>query len=385
MKFNPTQRFSATKRLTLISASANLSLALLKLLCGYLSHSQSLIADGFHSLSDILSDVLILTAAMIGKRIPDQEHPYGHQRFETIAAIILALLMFSAGGGIFYANLSRLVTGYATTIHTLPVIAVSLISIIVYTTLYMMNQRIGKRVHSNLLISNSYHNRSDAYTSSIVMFAAIGTLLHLPHLDMLAAIIISILIIKMGCQIFWNGLQELLDAGVDEATLQNMLACIKNVPGVTAIHQLRTRLHSGAIFADVHVIVAPFLSVSEGHHIGEQVHFKLMRAFPKIIDVIVHIDPEDDEKNRPCLHLPSRKEILKRFDAVAEQLPCYNQIQKIDIHYYDGQIYLTIVLPYSVVTRIENAALITEKYQDIQSHFPEITKVNILFAAAESL
>lgn len=379
MKSNYSIRYQTTRRLTLLSASANLFLAIFKLIVGFFSHSQALIADGFHSLSDILSDGLVLMAASMGKQIPDKEHPYGHQRIETIAAISLALLMFATGGTILYTNIRHLWLGDYPSLHSLPVIFTALLSIMIYCSLFYLNYQAGKRLHSNLLISNSYHNRSDAYTSGIVMLSGIGALLHIHHIDVIGAIIISILIIKMGSSIFWNGLQELIDAGVDEDTLQKMLACTQQVPGVTSIHQFRTRLHGGTIFVDVHVIVDPFISVSEGHHISERVHLKLMQTFPKVLDVVVHIDPEDDEKNRPCLHLPSREQFLQQFNQIAKDFPYYSQIQKIYIHYYDGQIYLEIILPY--IKDQNQLPSISQQYQNIQSKIKDVANIKVYFCS----
>ena len=373
------KRYLTTKKLTIISASINTTLAFTKILVGYFSHSEALMTDGIHSFSDLINDALVLFTARWGGQSADKEHPYGHQRIETIGAILLAVLMLSVGISIGYRNLNHVFIAKSTSPHTIPVIIISLISIIIYELLARYNRRIGEEIHSNLLISNSYHNRSDAYTSLIVVFSAIGTAIGNQYFDAFGAIIIAAFIIKMGTTILWHNLQELIDAGVDEKTYQEIHQFIGKISGVVSVHQLRTRMHSGNILVDAHIIVSPFISVSEGHHIGETVHLELIRKFSKITDVTIHVDPEDDEKFRPCIDLPTRSDLLEKLKANCEDLPGYKEIKTINIHYLDGRVYLEIVFPFEVFDK-NDPKLLTQQYQTLKKNNNKIAEISLIFS-----
>lgn len=339
------QRYETAKRVTIVNGTTNTVLAFFKIIVGYLGHSHALLADGIHSLSDLISDALVLIAAKIGGKMPDADHPYGHQRVETLAAMIIAILLLVVGGSIIYETYRHIARSELATIHGAPVIIAACISIGLKEWLYRYTLAMGQKVHSNLLITNAYHNRSDVWVSALVLISAIGSLFGIPYADNISAGIIALLIIKSGVQLFLRGVFELIDTGVDEATLAKIKECIQTTPGVVSIHQLRTRSHGGNVFVDSHIIVNTFISVSEGHHIGETVHAKLVKTFPEIADVTVHIDPENDETNKPSLNLPSRLDLIAQLQPHWQNLPGYHHIEKIDIHYFDGQIYLEICWP----------------------------------------
>ncbi|MCH9770209.1 MAG: cation diffusion facilitator family transporter [Gammaproteobacteria bacterium] len=278
------QHFAATKKVTLISGTINSLLAIFKIAIGFIGHSHALIADGLHSLSDLISDGLVFIAAKAGSRRPDKEHPYGHRRIETIAAIVIAIILLAAGGGIIFDAIRHLMQHEYLHKPDIWVLVVAGASIIANEYLYRYNLKVGKKIHSNLLISNAWHNRSDALTSFIVLISAIGAILGWRFLDAIGAIVIAVLIIRIAVKIIWDSSNELIDRAVDEKTLQDFTQTIKSCAGVISLHQLRTRLHGGHIFVDLHIQVEGHISVSEGHFIGQQVHIKLMHKFPKIAE-----------------------------------------------------------------------------------------------------
>ncbi len=357
------QRYQTARRVTIVNAATNTLLAFFKIIVGFFARSHALLADGIHSLSDLISDALILIAAKLGGKMPDKDHPYGHQRIETLAALIIAIFLLIVGGSIIYESYRHVQQGKVPRIHGGIVIIAAIISMGIKEWLYRYTLKIGKKIHSNLLITNAYHNRSDVWVSALVVISAIGSLLGIPYADTISAGIIALIIIKTGIQLFSRGILELIDTGVDESTLTAIKKCIQSIPGVVSIHQLRTRSHGGNIFVDSHIIVNTFISVSEGHHIGEKIHEKLTQTFSQIADVIVHIDPENDETNKPSLGLPNRADIMAQLEQHWRDLPGYQQIEDIRIHYFNGQIYLEVCWPPNAVT--------SEKWPEMQRQYSE--------------
>ncbi|OGT43393.1 MAG: cation diffusion facilitator family transporter [Gammaproteobacteria bacterium RIFCSPHIGHO2_12_FULL_40_19] len=360
---------------SLINAGVNTLLAILKIIIGKIGHSQALIADGIHSFSDLISDALVFVAARASVQHPDQEHPYGHQRIETITTIVIGLILFAVSATLLDEAILRLIHRTFEKPTTTVVIA-AIISIIANEWLFHYSRSRGEKINSNLLISNAWHKRSDVYISIIVLISVIGSIIGWPWLDAVGAIIIAILIIKMAIAMVWQSVQELIDHGVDEKTLAKIKKTINSVAGVRSIHQLRTRLHGNSIFVDLHIIVDPFISVSEGHHIGEEVHLKLLKNIKNLNDVTVHIDPEDDETARPSLHLPNRETVKKMLEERWSSLPGYSKIKKMTLHYLEGHLYIEIYLPADTSEKKITEELAVEYRQSVQD-IPEIMSVVI--------
>ncbi len=372
-----TDRLNTTHRVNLIGAIVNLLLALIKILVGMLSHSAALLADGVHSLSDLLSNALVYFAAKFGQRCPDPEHPYGHHRIETIATIIIAILLVAVGFGIIYDSTQHVISNTATVIHGLPAIVVALISILANEGLFHYTLRIGKRIHSNLLITNAWHNRSDALVSVIVLLSVLGSLLKFPYLDAIGAAVIALLILKTALSMIYRSFSELIDTSVDPKMLAQIRTHIKAVTGVNDIHMLRTRMHAGNIFVDVHILVDPKISVSEGHYISDQVYKMLSDTFEQISDITVHIDPEDDEKNMPSVNSPNRADVEFRLRERWKSLPIYHDIKRVLIHYLDGKLQIEVFIPeqsvaslnsHDVLTQLRNAARDIHEIEKIELH-----------------
>lgn len=360
---------------SLINAGMNALLAVLKIIIGKIGYSQALIADGVHSFSDLVSDALVFFAANASVQHPDKEHPYGHQRIETIATVVIGLILFGVAATLFDEAILRLIH-HTFQKPTMPVIIVAILSIIANEWLFHYSRKNGEKINSSLLISNAWHKRSDVFVSIIVLISVIGSLLGWPWLDAIGAIIIAILIIKMAIGMIWQSAQQLIDHGVDEKTLEAIKQTINSVPGVRSIHQLRTRFHGNSIFVDLHIIVDPFISVSEGHHIGEQVHSKLLHNIKNLHDVTVHIDPEDDETAHPSLHLPNREAVKKIIDARWALLPGYSDITKLTLHYLAGKLTVEVCISIAAIGDLSTTELV-KKYQDAVRDVPEITEVII--------
>ncbi|MDF1759952.1 MAG: cation diffusion facilitator family transporter [Coxiellaceae bacterium] len=342
MKSSP--YYQVTRKVTFVNAVVNLVLAVVKILVGWLGYSHALVADGLHSLSDLIADGLVFIAAKMGSQSPDEDHPYGHRRIETLGAIIISVVLISVGALIVLdaiGNLSR------PPLHHAPewiVMIVAIFSIIINEALYHYGKHYGKKINSQLLISTAWHNRSDAMTSVIVVVAVAGAMLHVQHLDVIGALIIGLMILYAGGKMIWSCFRELIDTGVDDQMLQQIRSTINEVAGVVAVHQLRTRSLGGEIFIDIHIQVDPRISVSEGHYIGEKVHHHLVKTIDHVSDVTVHIDPEDDETQQPCEDLPDRPTLLSTLHNSWQNLSEYTAIERIIIHYYDGKIDLDIYI-----------------------------------------
>lgn len=331
---NP-HHFRVIKQATVTNALINTLLAIMKLFFGFVGQSQALFADGLHALSDVFSDLFVFFAAKAGQKKPDKEHPYGHQRIETLGAIAVALFLGVTGILIGYDAIHHALHHTASNTPSLWIALIALASAIANELLYHYTLNKSTQINSPILKTNAWHNRSDAMVSVMVLVAVLGSHLHIPYLDTIAAIIIAILIAKTAFSMIWQSLQELIDTGVDEKTLHLIQKTIHAVPGVVEIHQLRTRYLGGNIMIDVHIIVPPTVSVSEGHHISDEVCFSLLKQINNVIDVTVHVDPEDDEKNMPSLSLPNRETLMAELLPAWQHLPAFTDLT---LHYLNGHI-----------------------------------------------
>lgn len=332
-------RYWQAKKVTLIGAIVNALLGIMKLIGGLLFHSHALVADGVHSFSDLFTDVLVLFASKYGSLDADDSHPYGHQRIETAATFFLALLLTIAGFGIAWDAFDELLNSTVTMPNwlSLPTIC---ISIFANELLFHYTRHIGKKINSQLIIANAWHHRSDAASSMVVLIGLVGSLAGYPYLDAVAAIIVGLMIIKMGWNYGWNSIKELVDTAVDPQLLAKIEDVIQSIDGVKRIHQLRSRSMGSDVLIDVHILVSPRISVSEGHNIAQHVHNAVVEQIDSVRDVIVHVDPEDDETCSPSLHLPSRGVLQEQLlNEIHDDFP---QILFWNVHYLDGKMSLDI-------------------------------------------
>lgn len=333
-------RYGEAKKITLLGALVNALLGVVKLIGGLLYHSHALVADGIHSFSDLITDAMVLFASKYGSQDADASHPYGHQRIETAATFLLALLLILAGLGIAWDAVDELINGS----HTKPgwiALPIALISIVANELLFYYTRHIGQRIQSPLIIANAWHHRSDAAASVVVSLGLIGSLLGWIYLDAVAAVIVGLLIVKMGLSYGWNSIKELVDTAVSADELIAINAIIQSIDGVQKVHQLRSRMMGGDIYLDVHIMVNPWISVSEGHYIAQHVHYALTSKVDAIKDVTVHVDPEDDENSCPSVHLPGRAMLEKLFiQKWQSQFPA---IETSTIHYLDGKLSIDLI------------------------------------------
>ncbi|MEE9451501.1 MAG: cation diffusion facilitator family transporter [Gammaproteobacteria bacterium] len=379
-------RYQQARKITLIGAVINVILAAAKIFFGIVGKSQALVADGIHSLSDLLSDGLVLVASRYGSQDPDSNHPYGHERIETAATMLLAMLLIFVGGGIMYDAVHNLLFGKMVK-PQLYVLWVAMVSVVVKEVLYYYTKRVAERIGSNLVHANAWHHRSDAASSVVVVIGIIGALMGYSYFDTIAAFIVGGMVVNGGWWLGWSSVRELVDTGVDEDKHHLIEQTIQAIPGVKAIHQLRTRSMGSKILVDVHVLVDEELSVSEGHHIALQVHYRLMEEIPAI-DVTVHVDPEDDEASPPSLNLPGREALLQQLNSCWRDCTGADEIKKINLHYLSGQVAVEIYLPLTLIQEMKDnrpaletfsVASLTAQYHQAVAEVNGVSKVEVYF------
>jgi len=352
-----TIRYQTVRKVTLIGSAIDLVLGVAKMGIGFVANSQALVADGIHSLSDLLTDFMVLFAAKQVSRGADEEHPYGHARIETIFTVVLGLSLIAVAVGITYDAASRLFEPGQLLRFGWIALSVAVVSIVSKEWIYRYTMRVARELQSNLLKANAWHSRSDAISSIIVFAGIVGSMAGFAYLDAVAAIGVSLMIAKVGLDLGWHSMRELVDTGLESDRLAAIRKTILEQDGVEALHMLRTRKMGCDALVDVHILVDPRLSVSEGHQISEAVRARLINEIDEVSDVMVHIDPEDDEDTAPSCHLPGRKVLLARLQDRWRDIEQAQFISDVTLHYLDGKVEVDIVIPLSSVHDLEEAKM----------------------------
>ncbi len=345
-------RYREIRKVTLVGALCNVLLAAAKIVFGIIGQSQSLIVDGVHSLSDLASDMLVVLAAKQGSQVADDEHPYGHARIETAFTVGLGVLLIVVGVGILLDAVHRLFDPNMLLHPGWLALGVAAASVIIKEALYWYTRHVAKEVRSNLLHANAWHHRSDAISSVIVIVGIAGSMAGLHYLDAIAAAGVSLMIAKIGWDLSWHSIKELVDTGLDVDRVEAIRNCILSVNGVRTLHLLRTRRMGQDALVDVHIMVPPRVSVSEGHYISESVRSRVVREINEVADVMVHIDPEDDETRPPSMMLPLRDELIRTLEQEWMEIPAARQIERVTLHYLDGKIAVDVLMPLDVLKAV---------------------------------
>jgi len=375
------ERNRQTKIVAIVGTVVNLILAVVKILFGYIGHSQALIVDGVHSLSDLLSDLLVLFASHHANQEPDAEHPYGHGRFETAATLALGILLALVGIGIGWDSVERLLLHEESAVPTQLALYAALFSILANEGLYWYSIIIARKLRSKMLEANAWHHRSDAVSSIVVLVGIVGTQFGIENLDTIAAVIVSLMIIKIGWSLGWQALEELVDKSLDEDEVAKVSQLIDNVDGVRSIHMLRTRKSGHLSAADVHVLVDPGLSVSEGHMIAVAVEDKLKKNVDHLSDITVHIDPENDEEAPPCEGLPLRNEVVTYLRERWQGIDCFSDETDISLHYLSGKINIDVIFQLGCYQSAEKTADKRRQLSDALQNDKRFGAIEIFYKA----
>ena len=328
-------RYAAAQKSTWISVIINLLLSVMQVLAGFFGKSQSLMADGLHSLADLISDVLVLFANRHGNRHADAEHPYGHARIETAASLILGVSLTALGVGLLIAAGMRL--QHPDQMQSVQPFTLwfAIIALAAKEGMFRYMLAVAQRVRSQMLVANAWHARSDAASSLVVIIGILGNLMGYTFLDLVASAVVGIMIAYMGISFAKDAMAELIDTGLDEAEVQAIRNTLESTAGVLGLHELRTRKMADNALVDAHIIVDPKISVSEGHYIAEAARAAVLREH-HVMDVMVHIDSEDDMQAKPNTHLPQRQLLLAHLGSrLGIELPPSAHIV---LHYLSGKI-----------------------------------------------
>ena len=344
-------RSKESQKVTLVGAFIDFILAVIKIILGFIGQSGALIADGIHSFSDLITDWVTWYAAKLSGDAPDDDHPYGHERFETVATLGLSIFLAIVGTIIIIDGFGRFSNPNELK-HESWLIAAATLSILSKEGLYWYTVKVAKNVKSDLLKANAWHHRTDAFSSIVVVIGIIGAANGYFFFDSVAAILVGVLIIYIGWQLGFEATKELVDTSIDQEDIKALHLALSEIKGVKSVHTLRTRKVGHKKSADVHVQVNPFLSVSEGHIISVSVERVAKECIEELDDVTVHIDPENDEEkdDAPYKDLPERAKALK---IISQSLKLENinyKIEKTQLHYLEGEILVDFYLSIDYLT-----------------------------------
>lgn len=348
-------RFAEGQRITWVSVCVNIVLTAMQLVVGFVAHSQSLIADAMHTLSDIVADAFVLFANRKGAEAADADHPYGHGRFETAASLVLGLLLAGTGAGILITAAGRLQD-----IGSAPPVGVAAMWAAMFTLaakegLFRYMLATAERLRSPMLVANAWHARADALSSLVVAAGIAGALLGFNFADAVAAIIVGAMIVRAGLRFGWAAIRELIDTGLSAEEVAAIRKTIATTPGVLGMHELRTRRMAHQVLVDAHVQVNPRISVSEGHRVAETVRQRLLDSHPEVLDVLVHVDPENDLLGNAAVALPDRAFLLAHLRELLGADP--PEFERTLLHYLGARVEAEVFLPPGFADDAEIAAI----------------------------
>lgn len=283
------ERYRAGRRSTLVSIVVNTVLTTLQLITGAWAGSQALIADGVHSLTDLVADFVVLAAARQSRNPADADHQYGHQRFETAAALALGCLLLAVGIGMLFSAFDKLHALNAQPVH-IAALWVALVTLASKEILFRYMLRIAERARSSMLVANAWHARSDAVSSLVVALGIAGNLLGFPLLDPIAALIVGLMIVRTGWVFSWRALNDLMDRAASEEEVHAIRQTLLETPGVFGVHDLRTRKMGDLTIVDVHLELDGEQTVTQGHSIATAARERVMSQH-HVLDVMTHVDP----------------------------------------------------------------------------------------------
>jgi cation diffusion facilitator family transporter len=288
--YTPAQRAAAASSSTWVSVVVNVLLSGVQIVVGIGAKSQGLVADGIHSLSDLVSDFVVLLAGRHSQKDADEDHPYGHQRFENAASLALGLLLMVVGVGMVWSAVGKLQTPESIPTAHVAALWVALAALVSKELLFRYMLRVAKRVKSGMLVANAWHARSDAASSLVVALGLIGNLMGYPLMDPIAALIVGLMVAKMGWGFGWDALHDLMDRAVDEDEVQAIRQTLLDTPGVAGVHDVRTRKMGDMVVADAHIEVDAMLTVEEGHNIAVAARQAVMQRH-RVLNLMTHVDP----------------------------------------------------------------------------------------------
>ncbi len=366
--------YQASIRVTLAGAAINLFLAIGKFFAGYFGRSAVMIADSVHSLSDLITDLVVLVSVKISNKPRDECHPYGHGRAETLGATIIGMILIGVGFG-FIIKAVEIIRGGALTVPTNLAIAGAVFSIVIKEGTYRYTAYVGRVVESQVILANAFHHRTDALSSVVALFGIGGAMAGYKICDPIAAIIVAFFIIKVGFDVTWGGIQELMEGSVAQEIREKIEEAILSSEGVVSFHDLKTRRIGKDALIDVHIQVHPYISVSEGHNVAENVRSQLQVHVKNVGEVMVHIDAENDG---PGIHYDfNRRQLEEEVRNSIKRVHPFAENFDLRIHYISGKALLEIYVELPPEMLIKEGKEVAEKIRDGLSHLERIQDIKV--------
>lgn len=280
-------------KVSIITIIGNIVLSIIKLLAGIIAHSNAMISDAIHSASDVFSTFVVIIGIKLSAKEPDKEHPYGHERLECVAAIILAMVLFITGLGIGIEALKNILHGNYSDLQIPGILALiaAIVSIVSKEGMYWYTRYYAKKIDSSALMADAWHHRSDAFSSIGALIGIGGARLGFPIMDSIASMVIFIFIVNVAFQIFKDAMDKMVDHSCDDETEKQIYDCVMKNKNVMGIDVLQTRIFGNKIYVDVEIQVNASYTLQVAHNIAEAVHEDIEENFPKVKHIMVHVNP----------------------------------------------------------------------------------------------
>ena len=291
---------AAATRVSLVSMVTNVILTVLKLAAGVLAHSGAMISDAVHSASDIFSGLIVMIGVRISSRAPDEKHPYGHERFECVAALLLSGILALVGGTIGVNAVRDIISGRAGEMEApgMLALAAAAVSIVTKEILFWYTRGYAKRYRSTALHAEAWHQRSDALSSIGALIGIAGARMGVPVMEPIASVIIALFILRVAVRIFKDATDQMVDRSCGEEEENAFRATALEVPGVLGVELLRTRMFGNRIYVDLEIAADPELTLAAAHEIAEQVHDAIEQTYPEVKHIMVHVNPAGEHAGK---------------------------------------------------------------------------------------
>ena len=280
-------------KVSFVTIIGNIAVSVLKLLAGVFAHSSAMISDAIHSASDVFSTIIVVIGIKLASKEADKEHPYGHERMECVAAIILAMILFITGLGIGADALQTILNGNYSELQVPGALALiaAIVSIASKEAMYWYTRYHAKRIDSGALMADAWHHRSDALSSIGALIGIGGAMMGFPVMDAVASLVIFGFIVKAAYDIFKDAMDKMVDHSCDDETEKQMYDCVMRNEEVMGIDMLHTRIFGNKIYVDVEILVNGSYTLQRAHEIAEDVHDDIEQSFPKVKHIMVHVHP----------------------------------------------------------------------------------------------
>jgi cation diffusion facilitator family transporter len=356
----------AVHQVTLIGAVLDGLLGFSKIIIGHLSHSAGLVADGIHSISDLFTDLVVLIILKFSGEEPDKEHPWGHAHFETLGTVLLGSILIAIAGAMIYDSSLALLNTSTLPVPEWPTLVVAAISVAAKEWIYRFTLKVGKETRSDLLIANAWHSRTDALSSIVVFIGIAGTMAGIAWLDAIAAIIVAGFVAKIGWDLCWNSIKQLVGTSLPEEDIARYQSIVMSIEGILSVHSFKSRAMGSKSILELHIQVAQDISASEGHHLGDLACYELKQQCDDIGHIIYHIDTYDDEEmdTAPANKLPLRNEICSVIASACNEVSNQLQPYKVTLHYQPKHIDIEILFLEKDMNRLQGPGV--NSYQLIE-------------------